>query len=316
MSWRWITSSVFSDTRLATVAMASSSASGPPQKPSVPPIDFLSSTVARTYTHVHPALLLSLYVMRFPGLVADPVSNLLQGLPFLAVLQGAYVVTCLPPAGSSSSSASSSSSSLTADGTPTTSSGAFGIGGVVDGDGAKKATSSMGSEPSSGPVLRASKSQPYRRKQTHGSRGVDGMYRRVTVTYPSSSFIHSSSREPAMYFSSLQLKKDYAITELLHPPFQAAILSLSLSLLLGTPILAIVMVLFGAPFTTHHAQTALCAAHLAILSSTGLVYVHGVDNSVWREIWAFARPADAVWGGAFGTGVGAWLGAIPIPLDW
>jgi GPI biosynthesis protein family Pig-F len=177
--------------------MASSSASGPPRKPSVPPIDFLSSTAARTYAHIHPALLLSLYVMRFPGLVADPVSNLLLGLPFLAALQGTYVVTCLPPAGSSSLSASSSS--LTADGTPATSSGAFGIGGVVDGDGAKKATSSMGSEPSSGPVLRASKSQPYRRKQTHGSKGVEGMYRRVTVTYPSSSFIHSSSREPAMY---------------------------------------------------------------------------------------------------------------------
>jgi phosphatidylinositol glycan class F len=139
-----------------------------------------------------------------------------------------------------------------------------------DGDGAKKAT-----EAGSGPVLRAGKSQPYRRKQTHDSSKED-ISRRVT----------------------------------------AAILSLTLSLLLGTPILAIVMVLFGAPFTTHHSQTALCAAHFAILSSTGLVYVHGVDNSVWREIWAFARPADAVWGGAFGTGVGAWLGAIPIPLDW
>lgn len=29
-----------------------------------------------------------------------------------------------------------------------------------------------------------------------------------------------------------------------------------------------------------------------------------------------ARPADAVWGGALGTGVGAWFGAVPIPLDW
>ncbi|OXV10526.1 hypothetical protein Egran_01713, partial [Elaphomyces granulatus] len=251
--------------------MASSS-TGPPRKPSVPPIDFLSSSTARTYAHVHPALLLSLYVMRFPGLVADPVSSLLHGLPFLAALQGAYVVICLPPAGSSLSS-SSSSSQLTADGTPATSSvGASGVVGRVvdgDGDGAKKAT-----EAGSGPVLRAGKSQPYRRKQTHDSSKED-ISRRVT----------------------------------------AAILSLTLSLLLGTPILAIVMVLFGAPFTTHHSQTALCAAHLAILSSTGLVYVHGVDNSVWREIWAFARPADAVWGGAFGTGVGAWLGAIPIPLD-
>lgn len=68
--------------------------------------------------------------------------------------------------------------------------------------------------------------------------------------------------------------------------------------------------------TTHNAHTVLCAAHLAILSATALIYVHGVDGSVWREVWAIARPADAVWGGAFGSCLGAWFGAVPIPLDW
>lgn len=46
------------------------------------------------------------------------------------------------------------------------------------------------------------------------------------------------------------------------------------------------------------------------------MYVHGVDGSVWKEVWSIARPADAVWGGALGTCLGAWFGAVPIPLDW
>lgn len=85
---------------------------------------------------------------------------------------------------------------------------------------------------------------------------------------------------------------------------------------LATPILAVLLVLFGAPLTTDNAETILCAAHMALLSATALVYVHGVDGSVWKEVWGIARPADAVWGGALGTGLGAWFGAIPIPLDW
>lgn len=82
------------------------------------------------------------------------------------------------------------------------------------------------------------------------------------------------------------------------------------------PVLSLLLVLFGAPLTTHNAETVLCAAHMALLASTALIYVHGVDGAVWREVWAFARPADAVWGGALGTALGAWFGAVPIPLDW
>ncbi|TPR10649.1 LIM domain family protein [Aspergillus niger] len=96
----------------------------------------------------------------------------------------------------------------------------------------------------------------------------------------------------------------------------ASLLSLTLTTLLATPVLSILLVLFGAPFTTHHAQTVLCAAHMAILSSTALVYVHGVDGNVWKEVWGAKRPGDIVWGGALGTCVGAWLGAVPVPLDW
>ncbi|EAS34847.3 glycosylphosphatidylinositol anchor biosynthesis protein 11 [Coccidioides immitis RS] len=95
-----------------------------------------------------------------------------------------------------------------------------------------------------------------------------------------------------------------------------AILSLLLTLLLGTPFLTILLVLFGAPVTTHITHTLLCAVHMSVLSGTSLVYVHGTDSAVWREIWAASRPVDSVWGAAVGTGLGAWLGAVPIPLDW
>ncbi|KAJ5824695.1 GPI biosynthesis protein Pig-F [Penicillium robsamsonii] len=95
-----------------------------------------------------------------------------------------------------------------------------------------------------------------------------------------------------------------------------ALLSLSLTFALATPVLTILLVLFGAPLTTHNLETVLCAAHMAVLSATALIYAHGVDRTVWNEVWGIARPADAVWGSALGTGLGAWLGAIPIPLDW
>jgi phosphatidylinositol glycan class F len=81
-------------------------------------------------------------------------------------------------------------------------------------------------------------------------------------------------------------------------------------------VLAILLVLFGAPLTTHNCETILGAAHMAVLSATALIYTHGLDRSVWNEVWGIARPADAVWGSALGTGLGAWFGAIPIPLDW
>ncbi|KAL4946045.1 GPI biosynthesis protein family Pig-F-domain-containing protein [Aspergillus oleicola] len=95
-----------------------------------------------------------------------------------------------------------------------------------------------------------------------------------------------------------------------------ALLSLTLTALLSTPILTLLLILFGAPFTTHHVLTFLCATHMALLSAFPLIYVHGVDGSIWKEVWGAARPADAVFCGALGTCLGAWGGAVPIPLDW
>ncbi|KAI9744344.1 MAG: Glycosylphosphatidylinositol (GPI) anchor assembly protein [Candelina submexicana] len=95
-----------------------------------------------------------------------------------------------------------------------------------------------------------------------------------------------------------------------------AVLSLSLAFTIGTPLLTIILILFGAPLTTHMQHNLLCAAHVSLLAAFPLIYVYGVDTRRWREVAAVMLPFDEVFGGTIGTFVGAWLGAVPIPLDW
>jgi GPI ethanolamine phosphate transferase 2/3 subunit F len=97
---------------------------------------------------------------------------------------------------------------------------------------------------------------------------------------------------------------------------QTAILSLLLTLLLGAPLLTLILILFGAPMSTHIPHTFLCAAHIALLSAFPLIYVRGVDAHSWRGVVALMLPVDEVFGAAVGTLFGAWIGAVPIPLDW
>jgi phosphatidylinositol glycan class F len=97
---------------------------------------------------------------------------------------------------------------------------------------------------------------------------------------------------------------------------QPAFLSLIASIVVATPVLFITLVLFGAPISTHHWHTLLCALHVSFLTVLPLVYVHGVDGSTWQEIIAMLRPIDEVYGCMIGTFLGAWMGAVPIPLDW
>ncbi|KAI5294710.1 Glycosylphosphatidylinositol (GPI) anchor assembly protein [Ascosphaera acerosa] len=95
-----------------------------------------------------------------------------------------------------------------------------------------------------------------------------------------------------------------------------SLLSHTIVLILGTPLLSILAVTFGAPLTTHCLETALLAAHMSLLAGSPLVYVHGMDGKIWLEIASLNRPWDALWGGSLGVLVGAWAGAVPIPLDW
>ncbi|KAI2625814.1 GPI biosynthesis protein Pig-F [Hypoxylon sp. NC1633] len=78
----------------------------------------------------------------------------------------------------------------------------------------------------------------------------------------------------------------------------------------------VILVLFGAPFLTHVPHTLLCSAHLAVLGLFPLFYTRGVSSQDWLEIMGAGAPLDEPFGGLVGACVGAWLGAVPIPLDW
>ncbi|KAI1360385.1 GPI biosynthesis protein family Pig-F-domain-containing protein [Xylaria arbuscula] len=80
--------------------------------------------------------------------------------------------------------------------------------------------------------------------------------------------------------------------------------------------LHVLLVLFGAPFLTHIPHTFLCALHLSLLGLYPLFYARGVANKDWLEILSARAPFDEAFGGLVGAGLGAWLGAVPIPLDW
>jgi phosphatidylinositol glycan class F len=82
-----------------TMASPSSSKNTVITKSSLP-VELLPTDLARIVSQAHPALLLSAYYLRFPALVADPVSTLLNSLLPLATIQIAYAVICLPAVGS------------------------------------------------------------------------------------------------------------------------------------------------------------------------------------------------------------------------
>ncbi|KAI8633971.1 GPI biosynthesis protein family Pig-F-domain-containing protein [Xylariaceae sp. FL1651] len=80
--------------------------------------------------------------------------------------------------------------------------------------------------------------------------------------------------------------------------------------------LHVLLVLFGAPFLTHLPHTFLCSLHLSLLGLYPLFYTRGVSGKDWVEILGARAPFDEAFGGMVGASVGAWLGAVPIPLDW
>ncbi|KAK4556878.1 Glycosylphosphatidylinositol (GPI) anchor assembly protein [Recurvomyces mirabilis] len=95
-----------------------------------------------------------------------------------------------------------------------------------------------------------------------------------------------------------------------------AFLSMTLTLVLSTPLLYIFTVLFGAPLMTHNAHTLLLALHLALLVTPHLYYVHGLDAQTWLRVASLQLPLDETYGLSLGALAGAWMGAVPIPLDW
>ncbi|KAG6041756.1 hypothetical protein E4U41_002184 [Claviceps citrina] len=94
-----------------------------------------------------------------------------------------------------------------------------------------------------------------------------------------------------------------------------AILALLLTAMV-TPIVHIFFILFGAPFLTHLSHTLLCAAHFALLAVFPIFYTRGTDGQAWLAVVGASAPLDETFGALAGAVLGAWLGAVPIPLDW
>ncbi|KAG6008709.1 hypothetical protein E4U21_004065 [Claviceps maximensis] len=94
-----------------------------------------------------------------------------------------------------------------------------------------------------------------------------------------------------------------------------ALLALLLSAMV-TPAIHIIFILFGAPFLTHTAHTLLCAAHFSLLALLPIFYTRGSDGQAWVAVVSASAPLDETFGALAGAVLGAWLGAVPIPLDW
>jgi len=95
--------------------------------------------------------------------------------------------------------------------------------------------------------------------------------------------------------------------------------------------LYVVLVMFGAPISTHIWQTGLLAFIIAILTAFTPAFVLGppslssdtpslINRLTWTRLFAELTPKNAIEYAivcpAVGTFVGSWLGAIPIALDW
>lgn len=119
-------------------------------------------------------------------------------------------------------------------------------------------------------------------------------------------YVSTTKKAPNCFFLIL--------TVLPHPP-QSVIIALVLSML-TVPALYALLVLFGAPFLAHTSQTALLAAHFALLAVFPLVYARGLDRPALVAVAGAAAPLDETFGALVGAAAGAWLGAVPIPLDW
>lgn len=127
-----------------------------------------------------------------------------------------------------------------------------------------------------------------------------------TSSTTSTSSSPSSSDVPAATKKKKRKTQQFPGTQLL--------VSMAFSLAVGAPLLYAILVLFGAPLTTHLRETALTAAHMSLLACFPLVFNLGVDGQRWRDAVACSAAIDEAFLGALGTCVGAWAGAVPIPL--
>ncbi|KAG5519595.1 hypothetical protein PMAC_001750 [Pneumocystis sp. 'macacae'] len=81
------------------------------------------------------------------------------------------------------------------------------------------------------------------------------------------------------------------------------------------------IIFYGAPVLDYIWETALCALHLTTLGILPLICIFGMDTEKYAQLLSFELDLQTFQNlkltiGFYSTFIGAWLGAIPIPLDW
>ncbi|QSL66489.1 hypothetical protein MERGE_000869 [Pneumocystis wakefieldiae] len=81
------------------------------------------------------------------------------------------------------------------------------------------------------------------------------------------------------------------------------------------------MVLYGASAVASLLETLLSALHLTALGILPLICIFGLHTGKYMELLSLEldlqNPQNLVLTlGFYGTFLGSWVGAIPIPLDW
>lgn len=97
--------------------------------------------------------------------------------------------------------------------------------------------------------------------------------------------------------------------------FFSTILSAILTMFL-MPFIAVILVLFGAPVSILQQETILASFHITILAVQPMISELGLESGAWFQALGLQFPWTDVYAGALGTVGGAWLGAVPIALDW
>lgn len=89
----------------------------------------------------------------------------------------------------------------------------------------------------------------------------------------------------------------------------------------GAGMFHVFAVLFGAPLKESFINTFLWASLMSCTCVLPTAMIIGTDINQWRELflysstWYSLSEIVSYWGAVAGV-VGAWIGAIPIPLDW
>lgn len=94
--------------------------------------------------------------------------------------------------------------------------------------------------------------------------------------------------------------------------------SLFVALVASLPLFT-ALLLFGAPMYDHMKTTYLLALHLSFLVVYPMLVVYQYDLGVWSRLVTFdvaLLARNPVYVSAVAGLIGAWLGVMPIPLDW